>query len=89
MLGFQLQANRLVPVIHIHVDPREFAGQQHAVVGDEVTCFFQLIHPLFQPVLRWHDIFEVVPLVDNDQRQLSEVYEPENVSFLAFEPRVL
>ena len=47
----QLQSYRLIPVIHVHVNPRELAGQQHAVVGNEVPGFLELIHPLLQPVL--------------------------------------
>ena len=36
----QLQTYRLIPVIHVHVNPRELTGQQHAVVGNEVPKVF-------------------------------------------------
>lgn len=40
-----------IPVSYVHVEPLEFARQQHAVVCDEVAHLLHFVHALFQPML--------------------------------------
>jgi hypothetical protein len=55
-----LEANRLIPVINVHVDSLKLNWQQHTVVGDKVPNLLQFLHALLQPVLRRYDVFVVV-----------------------------
>jgi hypothetical protein len=48
-------------------------------VSDEVTGFFQFIHSLLEPVLGWHYVLEVWPLLDDDRGKLAEVYKAEQI----------
>lgn len=49
---------------------------------DEVARLLQFVHTLLQPVLRGHNVFEELPLVDYNLRQVAELYETEQIRFL-------
>jgi len=44
--------------------------------GLTLACLFELIHPLLEPVLRRDDVFEELPLIDDDLRKVTELHEP-------------
>jgi hypothetical protein len=39
-------------------------------------------------MLRWHDVFEELPLVDYDLRWMTELDESEQIGFLSLQPRI-
>lgn len=41
-----LKADCPVPVSNVEVHTLEFAGQQHAIMSNEIACLFQLFHPI-------------------------------------------
>ena len=49
--------------------------------------FFEFVHTLLEPMLGRNDILKMLPLVDDDLCELTELKKSEKIRLLAFKPR--
>ena len=51
--------------------------------------FFEFVHTLLEPMLGRNDILKMLPLVDDDLCELTELKKSEKIRLLAFKPGIL
>ena len=76
-----LQPNNAVPIGNVHVHALVLGREQDSIVSNEMASFLQFFQVLLEPMLGRHDVFEQLPLVDDDRRQMTEISEPSRSDF--------